>query len=398
MYQLKIKLKSLFKIKLLIVQLVSIFIALNMMLFITYNFTKSQKNIKELINTDVSIKLNAYFLKSGNDTVETYKSLYKDLKNSDLVDKIGAFFSYTTSLKDIIVDKPVKDMQCRKIYMDMSAIDLYNFNISKGASLTTNIINGDVEEIPILIGANFEKEFPLNSAFTIKELINGKMIDIKAKVIGILEKDSSFWSENDSDSSIKVSTLNNSIIIPLSEHLKIKEEQLNLQYMYGENTVISLKHSENREQIISQIEEKYISNESYMNFYNCKDILKETYAEYKFWLDILLIFIVSLSLLSLVGIVGEFLNYFKSNNIKNMKLNFLKKIIFIYALLDIVSIVILSVLSYFKCFNITFDLRIVPIVQSLGISMILVILAIVPIIFSLNTKKYNLKITSATHD
>lgn len=409
MGQLKLILQSLnkqgFRIKLIVIQMLFVFIAFNMAFNLIYNSSKFERDIKKVFNPDDTMNLQIIITKSISESSVDYKNIYKDILNSKYVKNAGLYLSTDTSLGAMSDQAELKktNLDIRKIYIDLPSAKLYRFKVQCGKSFSADDFkNMNNNDIPILVGKDLEKVLPVNSELDMKHQVDyHKVVYTKLKVIGILDASSIFWADNHASKNI-TGNLDNAVIIPFNGP-NYDIDDFAMQYMIGTDMTIQCKDKLSRDKLMKYLTDKYGSSKCEFKFNTVNEMIRNTYKDNAVWLAIIFAFAAMLLILSGIGLTGTILTYIDTrrrefgirfamgSTSKSLVTLIFGEVCIIFLVSDICSIVIYAVISLILPEGIIPAFNLIPALYSLILALALsIITAIAPIINILKSEPVNL--------
>lgn len=386
---LKSFLKQGIRIKVIFIQIIVIFLAVNICFLIAYNSLKYKNVVYNFMDSNKDIRLNINTTESSLDQInKDYSAIYNNIIGNKFVQNAGTFIQYTTNSSTWIINNS-ENYSIKKIFIDIPGLLLYNFDVRNGSKLTQDLISKDNNLIPILVGYNLSNKLPLNSVFSAKDLINGHWTNIDLKVVGIIKKDELFWNEKQDESSI-LSNLNNSVIIPMAGAYSKILSNFDIRYTIGSNMVVRLKNESFKNNFIDYINNTYGKENRLIQFNTSRNFISQKNADNKTWLAIISSFALIWMLLAMIGLIGVVLSYIEQGYGKTDKLflissspNHYRHLIIgelcsIFLSADVFSIIIYIVISKLFKSQLLPNAQILPFILSSLLSIVLGIITSLP--------------------
>lgn len=282
--RLKLILKSLkkqnLKFKILLIQFVIIFLALNIassFLIKAYLFKKELSEITCLDNT-VIMKINA---SNDENVLSNLKQNFEKVKSNDCIEKMGMYY---------LDNELTNNKEANFIFITEDLMDIYKFNI-----LGSSDIFKSSDVLKVLVSEDLKNKYKINDKI---ELKFNKNID--ALVTGYISKNNNFWT-NEISNDKSIDKIKNSLIIPFGKNYFYDK---NIEYRMYNNVSAKLTKNSSMESLSELIKSNTIENVTSMN-----ELIKKIKDENKQVVFLLLCLTILLAILQLIGFVGGLISY-----------------------------------------------------------------------------------------
>jgi len=373
--------------KLVFFQLVIVFIALNCAFILINKSFEVKRNVNKLIDENKGIRVGLSISSKCNNPYKTINEIYEKLKKNDEIKKVGSYYVDGIRINEL---KDANDLTA--LYLDKGAFDLYNIKVNKGSKDIFQYQNKN--EIPVLISSDLGKRLDVNNIINAELYSNNNFKKYKFKVVGVISKNTFFWSGRSKNDS-PVESLNKTIIIPFGNEY-FYDDMINFN-MKGKNTVIVSKESNNTSAVISDLV-KLRGNGIEVRAIKVSSIVDQVHKNNKQWIVMLLTFAILLIILSFIGFTGIVTSYivfrkkeygirFALGSTKRELLALISgEIITSLVVTNIIAFLFIILINYLARIKLSKELIILSIVPALAFSCMMICITLVIYKFTLHKK------------
>jgi putative ABC transport system permease protein len=213
---------------LIILQLMVGFISLSIgfsMVEGTYRYTE---DIKKLASID-EIRLGIIDDGTTSVSYEEMKHLYQYIQQNKLVSNAGTFLVQQLQFSELnkVIKMGPNRVRTNVAFVDSSFIKMFHFKVTKGRSLSisdeSDLVNS---KIPVLVGSQLAKEFPVGSTLHsgIADDLKMTVVPKEFLVVGILPSNMTFWKGNSTSLDGTLLHDDNMIIAPMQKEQDYGEQ------------------------------------------------------------------------------------------------------------------------------------------------------------------------------
>lgn len=278
--------KQKFKFKVLLFQFIIVFFSLNLcfsLLIRANNFKDKLERLNGIENVAM-ITIN----KSYDQNI-----IEKLNENLDIIKHTQGIKAVSRYLKSEV---SINGKNTKGIFLDSSAMDIYNFNIEGSKKIFTKTSN-----TKILVSEDLKNKYKINDIVD----INYFKDNFKAEVIGYLSKDNSFWSNKiGTDNSLE--KIENSIIIPFDKNGYYNK---NIEYKMFSKIIVKLDEP-NDINTLEEIKDKKIID----NYTSINEFAEQIKMQNSQVIFLLGVFGILIGILAIIGFVGVVISYLSFRN------------------------------------------------------------------------------------
>lgn len=169
----------------------------------TYSQTEEMKKLAPTDTVHVGITEGMHFTTATKEEEEVYQLL----QDNPLVANVATYLVEQIEFFELRIDQePIdihnadfENINTNVAFVDASFIEMFPFSVTKGRSLSVEDVSDDVQsEIPILVGHDLAKDFPIGSILN-SGIADDRIMTVIPKqfiVVGVLPRNMIFWKGN----------------------------------------------------------------------------------------------------------------------------------------------------------------------------------------------------------